>query len=105
MEKSVLRSRYLLENIFEGVAVILVSIVAITVEFLFRLKRQATFDNWNLFMQALNDNSEMIQFLLMSLLIAVLVFIGVSTVTLYLPLKTVTGKQIVENLGNGERID
>lgn len=105
MDKAAIRIRYLLENIFEGMSVMLVSVVAITVEFLFHIKKQATFDNWNMFRQALNDNPETIQFFLMSLLIAVLVFIGVSAVTLYLPLKTVTGKPIVENLGNGERLD
>lgn len=105
MDKSVLHVRYLLENTLEGIVVILASVVGITAEFLIRLNREAPYDSWNMFMQVLNDNQERIQFFMISLLIAIFVFVGVSCVTLYLPLKAITDKEIVENLSDCGKIN
>lgn len=102
MDKVSLQIRYLLENILESVVVILLSFLVIAVEFLVHLKKLLYYDSWNMFMYALDNNPEVIQNLQISLVIAMLVFVGVSTVTLYLPLKTITARDIIENLGNGE---
>ena len=103
MDRIMLKLRYLLENIFEGGAVILLSIVIVTGNFLIRLKKNAPYDSINILVQSLADNPEDVRLFLMALLIAVTVFLGVSIVTLYMPLKKLSGRSIVENLDDGER--
>ncbi|MDE7036661.1 MAG: hypothetical protein K2O98_01605, partial [Lachnospiraceae bacterium] len=103
MDRIMLKLRYMLENIFEGGAVILLSIVIVTGNFLIRLKKNAPYDSINILVQSLADNPEDVRLFLMALLIAVTVFLGVSIVTLYMPLKKLSGRSIVENLDDGER--
>ena len=103
MDRIMLKLRYMLENIFEGGAVILLSIVIVTGNFLIRLKKNAPYDSINILVQSLADNPEDVRLFLMALLIAVTVFLGVSIVILYMPLKKLSGRSIVENLDDGER--
>lgn len=103
MDRIMLKSRYLLENLSEGGTVILLSFTIVTGEFLIRLRTYGAYDSIRMFVRTLGDNLEDVRLFLMSLLIAVTAFLGVSIVTLYIPLKSLSGKSIVENLGGGER--
>lgn len=100
MDKTMLRVRYLSENLCEGMAVILISFGIVAGEFFIRLRKQAPYDSINTLMRSLADNPETIRLLFIALLIAIIVFLGVSGVTLYLPLKKISGRNIVENLGD-----
>ena len=103
MDRIMLKSRYLLENVSEGGAIVLLSLAIVTGEFLIRLRKHAPYDSVNVLLRSLADNPEEVRLFLMALLIAVTVFLGVSIVTLYIPLKNLSGRNIVENLGDGER--
>lgn len=100
MDKTMLRVRCLSENLCEGMAVILISFGIVAGEFFIRLRRQAPYDCINTLMWSLADNPGTIRLFFMALLIAIIVFLGVSGVTLYLPLKKISGRNIVENLGD-----
>lgn len=103
MGKKTLKSRYLLENLSEGAAVILLSFLIVTGEFLIRLRRNAPYDSVNMLFRTLGDNPEEVRLFVMALLIAGAVFLGVSAVTLYGPLGQLSGRNIEDNLGDGER--
>ncbi len=103
MDRIILKSRYLLENLSEGGAIVLISLAAVTGEFLIRLRRHAPYDSVNVLVQSLADNQESVRLFGSALLIAVTVFLGVSAVTLYIPLKKLAGRDIAENLGDGKR--
>lgn len=103
MKKIMLRVRYLLENLSEGGLIILISFGIAAGEFFIRLRKQAPYDSVNALMRSLTDHPEAVRLFLMALLIALIVFLGVSGVTLYLPLKRISDRSIVENLGNGEK--
>lgn len=103
MDRIMLKSRYLLENLSEGGATILLSFAIVTGEFLIRLRTYGAYDSVHMFFRILADNPEDVRLFLLALLIAVTVFLGVSIVTLYIPLKKLSDGNIVENLGDGER--
>lgn len=103
MDRVMLKSRYLAENLSEGGTVILLSFAIVTGEFLIRLRKQDPYDSIHMLFRSLADNPEEVRLFLMALLIAVTVFLGVSLVTLYIPLKKLSDRNIVENLGDGER--
>lgn len=103
MDRRMLKSRYLLENLSEGGAVILLSFAIVTGEFLIRLRKHDPYDSVNVLLRSLADNPEKVRLFLTALLIAVTVFLGVSVVTMYIPLKKLSDRSIVENLGDGER--
>lgn len=103
MDRKTLKLRYLLENLSEGGMAILLSFGIVTGEFLIRLRKEAPYDSINVLARALTDNPEKIRLFIMALFIAVVVFLGVSVVTLYTPLKKLSGRSIAENLGDGER--
>ena len=97
--KSTLRLRYVSENLCEGMTVVLLSFLAVAAEFFIRLREQVPYDSLNTLKLSLTDNPEMIRLFFLALLIAGTVFLGVSAVTLYLPLKRISGRSITENLG------
>lgn len=98
MDKIALRGRYLLENLCEGVAIILISLVIVVVEFLIRLRKQAPYDSISSLHQSLSSNPETMRLFGMTFVIAMLVFLGVTAVTLYVPLKKMSKESIIENL-------
>ena len=51
-----------------------------------------------MFFKILADNPEDVRLFLLALLMAVTAFLGVSAVTLYMPLKKLSGGNIAENL-------
>ena len=87
MDRGMLKSRYLLENLSEGGGIILVSAAIVTGEFLIRLRTYGAYDSVRMFQRILADNPGDVRLFLMALLIAVTAFLGVSVVTLYIPLK------------------
>lgn len=99
MDRMMLKSRYLLENLTEGGAIILVSAAIVTGEFLIRLRAYGAYDSIRMFFKVLADNPEDVRLFLLALLMAVTAFLGVSAVTLYMPLKKLSGGNIAENLG------
>lgn len=103
MDKKTLKSRYLLENLSEGAAVILLSFVIVTGEFLIRLRRNAPYDSIYLLFRTLEEHPEEVRLFVLALFIAGTVFLGVSAVTLYGPLVQLSGRNIDDNLGGGER--
>ncbi len=103
MARKALKSRYLLENLSEGVVVILLSFVIVTGEFLIRLRRNAPYDSINTLFRTLEDHPGEIRLFMTALFIACMVFLGVSAVTLYVPLGQLSGRNITDNLGDGER--
>lgn len=103
MGKKTLKSRYLLENLSEGAAVILLSFLIVTGEFLIRLRKNAPYDSVEMLLRMLGDHPEKVRLFETALLIAGIVFLGVSAVTLYGPLRQLSGRNIEENLGDGER--
>ena len=98
MDRMMLKSRYLLENLTEGGAIILVSAAVVTGEFLIRLRTYGAYDSIHMFFKILADNPEDVRLFLLALLMAVTAFLGVSAVTLYMPLKKLSGGNIAENL-------
>ena len=98
MDRMMLKSRYLLENLTEGGAIILVSAAVVTGEFLIRLRTYGAYDSIQMFFKILADNPEDVRLFLLALLMAVTAFLGVSAVTLYMPLKKLSGGNIAENL-------
>ena len=103
MDKKTLKSRYLLENLSEGAVVILLSFVIVTGEFLIRLRRNAPYDSIYLLFRTLEEHPEEVRLFVLALFIAGTVFLGVSAVTLYGPLVQLSGRNIDDNLGGGER--
>lgn len=103
MGKKTLKSRYLLENLSEGAAVILLSFLIVTGEFLIRLRKNAPYDSVEMLLRMLGEHPEKVRLFETALLIAGIVFLGVSAVTLYGPLRQLSGRNIEENLGDGER--
>ena len=99
MDRMMLKSRYLLENLTEGGAIILVSAAIVTGEFLIRLRAYGAYDSIRMFFKILADNPEDVRLFLLALFMAVTAFLGVSAVTLYMPLKKLSGGNIAENLG------
>lgn len=87
----------------EGGGVIVAAFGIVLGEFLIRLRKQNPYDSINTLLRSLNDNSEKIQLFITALFIAMVVFLGVSVVTLYIPLSKLSGRSIVENLGDDER--
>lgn len=98
MDKIALRGRYLLENLCEGIAIILISMVLVVAEFLIRLRKQAPYDSIPSLQQSLSSNPESMRLFGMTFVIAMLVFLGVTAVTLYVPLKKMSKESIIENL-------
>ena len=98
MDRMMLKSRYLLENLTEGGAIILVSAAVVTGEFLIRLRTYGAYDSIHMFFKILAANPEDVRLFLLALLMAVTAFLGVSAVTLYMPLKKLSGGNIAENL-------
>ena len=98
MDRMMLKSRYLLENLTEGGAIILVSSAVVTGKFLMRLRTYGAYDSIHMFFKILADNPEDVRLFLLALLMAVTAFLGVSAVTLYMPLKKLSGGNIAENL-------
>ena len=98
MDRMMLKSRYLLENLTEGGAIILVSAAVVTGEFLIRLRTYGAYDSIHMFFKILADNPEDVRLFLLALLMAVTAFLGISAVTLYMPLKKLSGGNIAENL-------
>ena len=103
MDRGMLKSRYLLENLSEGGGIILVSAAIVTGEFLIRLRTYGAYDSVRMFQRILADNPGDVRLFLMALLIAVTAFLGVSVVTLYIPLKKLSDGNIAGNLGDEER--
>ena len=103
MDRRMLKSRYLLENLSEGGGIILVSAAIVTGEFLIRLRTYGAYDSVRMFQRILADNPGDVRLFLMALLIAVTAFLGVSVVTLYIPLKKLSDGNIAGNLGDEER--
>lgn len=77
---------------------LLISMVLVVAEFLIRLKKQAPYDSIQSLQQSLSNNPEMMRLFGMTFVIAMLVFLGVTAVTLYVPLKKMSKESIIENL-------
>lgn len=104
MSSARLKSMYLLENLSEDGMIILLSFAIVAGEFLIRLKKEDPYDSVNILLRSLADQTEKVWLLLLAVLLAAAVFLGVSIVTLYIPIKNLSDSNIAVSLGNGERI-
>lgn len=103
MDRKMLKLRYVLENFWEAGLILLLSSGIVIGEFLIRLRTLSFYDSPETLASALGEHPEEIRLLWTGLLIAITVFLGASFVTLYLPLRKLCSRTIVENLGDGER--